>query len=92
MLSFEEELMEASITKGESEHKVLLAKAATLCGGLDNLAYVLDTRTEDLCRWIAGAEPVPDAVMREALVVVSSIRIAGGLVGATGIEPVAPSV
>ena len=86
--------MEGSTTKGEGERKVLLAKAATLCGGLDNLAYVLDTRTENLCKWIAGAEPVPDAVVREALVVVSSIRnsISGGLVGATGIEPVAPSV
>jgi hypothetical protein len=98
MLAFEGEMME-SITRGDGEQKVLLAKAATLCGGLDNLAYVLDARTEDLCKWIAGAEPVPDAVIREALVVVSSIRNlpeAGprgeGLVGATGIEPVAPSV
>ena len=66
--------MGGSITKSEGEQKVLLAKAATLCGGLDNLAYVLDTRSEDLCKWIAGTEPVPDAVMREALVVVSSIR------------------
>ena len=86
-------MMQESITKGEGEHKVLLAKAASLCGGLDNLAYVLDTRTEDLCKWIAGAEPVPDAVMREALVVVASIRtLPALLVGATGIEPVAPSV
>jgi len=61
-------------TKGECAQKVLLAKAAALCGGLDNLAYVLEARTEDLCRWIAGAETVPDAVMREAFVVVSSIR------------------
>lgn len=74
MLPFEGEMMEGSITKGEGEQKVLLAKAATLCGSLDNLAYVLDTRTEDLCKWIAGAEPVPDAVMREALIVLSSIR------------------
>jgi hypothetical protein len=66
--------MEGSNTKGECAQKALLAKAAALCGGLDNLAYVLNTRAEDLWRWIAGAEPVPDAVMREALVVVSSIR------------------
>jgi hypothetical protein len=65
--------MEDSI-KGECPQKVLLAKAARLCGGLNNLAYVLDARTEDLYRWIAGAEPVPDAVMREAGVVMSSIR------------------
>ena len=96
--------MAGSVTKGAGEQKMLLAKAASLCGGLSNLAYVLDTRTEDLCKWIAGAEPVPDTVMGEALVVVSSIRNlpeagpgstrerAEGLVGATGIEPVAPSV
>ena len=89
MLPFEGEMMQES----EGEQKVLLAKAAWLCGGLDNLAYVLDKRTEDLCKWIAGAEPVPDAVMREVFVVVSSIRNPTVLlVGATGIEPVAPSV
>ena len=89
MLPFEGEMMQES----EGEQKVLLAKAAWLCGGLDNLAYVLDQRTEDLCKWIAGAEPVPDAVMREVFVVVSSIRNPTVLlVGATGIEPVAPSV
>jgi len=66
--------MAGPTTKGEHAPQALLAKAAALCGGLDNLAYVLDTRTEDLCRWIAGAETVPDAVMREAFVVVSSIR------------------
>jgi len=66
--------MQESITKGQCGQRELLAKAAALCGGLKNLAYVLDTRAEDLWRWIAGAEPVPDAVMREALVAVSSIR------------------
>jgi hypothetical protein len=90
MLPFEGKMMQGS---GECEQKVLLAKAAWLCGGLDNLAYVLDKRTEDLCKWIAGAEPVPEAVLREALVVVSSIRNPTALlVGATGTEPVAPSV
>lgn len=66
--------MRESITNGECGHRELLAKAAALCGGINNLAYVLDARAENLWRWIAGAEPVPDAVMREALVVVSSIR------------------
>jgi len=62
------------ITKGKSGQKIVLAKAAALCGGLDNLAYVLDARPNDLCRWIVGMEAVPEAVMREALVVLASIR------------------
>jgi hypothetical protein len=66
--------MEESVTNGEGGHRALLVKAAALCGGLDNLAYVLDTRTEDLFLWIVGAETIPDGVMREAFVVVSSIR------------------
>jgi len=73
--------MDDSITKGKCAEKALLAKAAALCGGINNLAYVLDTRTEDLCRWIAGAETVPHVVMREAFVVVSSIRHESAAVG-----------
>jgi hypothetical protein len=67
-------MVEASVTKGDCGQKAIMAKAAALCGGLDNLAYVLEARREDLCRWIAGVDTVPDAVMREAFVVVSSIR------------------
>jgi hypothetical protein len=66
--------MVEEVTKGDCGQKAILAKAAALCGGLDNLAYVLDARREDLCRWIAGVDTVPDAVMREAFVVLSSIR------------------
>jgi hypothetical protein len=67
-------VVEESVTKGDCGQKAVLAKAAVLCGGLENLAYVLDARSEDLCRWIAGVDTVPDAVIREAFVVVSSIR------------------
>ena len=66
--------MQAATTNSASGQTALLTKAAALCGGLDGLAYVLEARTEDLCRWIVGAERIPDAVMREALVVVASIR------------------
>ena len=69
--------MEGTITTGQYQQKALLAKAAALCGGVDNLAYVLDARAEDLCRWIAGADNVPDAVLREASVVLASIRNPG---------------
>lgn len=54
--------------------EVVLAKAIDLCGGLDNLAYVLDRRVEELCRWIAGTETVPEDVMREAVVLITSVR------------------
>lgn len=66
--------MSASSAPDQFAHEVVLAKAVELCGGLDNLAYVLERPTEELCKWITGAEAVPAEVMREALILVSAIR------------------
>lgn len=53
---------------------VVIEKAADLCGGPSNLAYVLESTTEDVCNWITGAVPAPDRTVREALTVISCIR------------------
>jgi hypothetical protein len=63
-----------TFTQSQYAHEVVLGKAVDVCGGLTNLAYVLDRTREDLCRWIAGVEPIPDDVMREVLTVVSCIQ------------------
>ena len=50
----------------------LILEAAEACFGLDNLARVLGRSSEDICRWIAGAEPVPQDALEEASRVLSS--------------------
>lgn len=54
--------------------EIVMAKAAEVCGGPGNLAYVLQSSIDDVCRWISGDVPTPDMILREALTVVTCIR------------------
>ena len=51
-----------------------MAKAADVCGGPGNLAYVLESSIEDVCGWISGIAPTPEVILREALTVITCIR------------------
>ena len=66
--------MAAPLTQADEPQDAVLAKAAELCGGLSELAYVLDKPIQDILRWMGGAEKAPEDVLREAFTIISSIR------------------
>jgi succinate dehydrogenase flavin-adding protein (antitoxin of CptAB toxin-antitoxin module) len=65
--------MDALVKSFAATAAEVIAQAADICGGPDNLAYILETNREDVWRWLRGERP-PETVFKAAITVISNIR------------------
>jgi hypothetical protein len=50
----------------QTTSRTLLRRIASLVGGVDQLAGLLQVRSPQLVLWLEGVEPVPDAIFLKA--------------------------
>jgi hypothetical protein len=66
--------METAFARFQRTQELIL-EAAYVSAGIENLAQLLGRATEDLYRWIAGAEPVSDDTLEQISRMVLSLPV-----------------